>query len=158
DVILDPETANPLLVLAGDGRAVGRGHTWSQLPDSPQRFEMEPCVLGTQAFSLGTHCWHVEVAEAGDWWAVGVAQDSVSRKEVLRFTPQEGIWAVGQWFGQYYAFTDPDWTPLSLACPLRAIQVCLDFNQGQVAFADAESKAQLFAFCLAPCAGHMLHP
>ncbi|NXL05237.1 TRIM7 ligase, partial [Mesembrinibis cayennensis] len=82
--------------------------------------------------------------EAGDWWAVGVAQESVRRKGVLSFTPQEGIWAVGQWFGQYYAFTDPDWTPLHLACFPRVIQVCLDFTDRQVAFADAENKALIF--------------
>ncbi|NXT74934.1 TRIM7 ligase, partial [Zapornia atra] len=87
-----------------------------------------------------------EVANGGDWWAVGVAQESVRRKGVLRFTPQEGICAVGQWFGQYHAFTDPDWTPLHLADFPRTIQVSLDFT-GQtlhVAFADADNKAPIF--------------
>ncbi|XP_054031434.1 thaicobrin-like [Dryobates pubescens] len=158
DVILDPDTANPLLVLAEAGRAVWRGASWSLLPDCPQRFDTEPCVLGCPAFSSGTHCWQVEVAEAGDWWAVGVALDSVRRKGVLRFAPQEGIWAVGQWFGQYLAFTDPDWTPLSLARSPRAVQVCLDLTTGQVTFADAENRAQLFAFCLAAGPGAALRP
>ncbi|NXS62286.1 TRI39 ligase, partial [Brachypteracias leptosomus] len=158
DVTLDPDTANALLVLAGDQRGVCRGHEWIPLPDTPQRFDPEPCVLGIQGFTTGTHCWGVEVAEAGDWWALGVAQDFVRRKGVLSFTPQEGIWAVGQWFGQYYAFTDPDWTPLHLSCLPRAIRVCLDFAEGQVAFADAENKAPIFAFCLAPCPGERLRP
>ncbi|NWU99492.1 TRIM7 ligase, partial [Upupa epops] len=149
DVTLDPDTANPFLVLACDQRVVGRGDEWTSLPDNPERFDTEPCVLGSQSFTGGTHCWEVEVAEAGDWWAMGVAQESVRRKGVLSISPQEGIWAVGQWFGQYYAFTDPEWTPLSLGCLPRAIQVCLDFTDGQVAFADAESKAPVFVFCLA---------
>ncbi|KAM6993313.1 butyrophilin subfamily 1 member A1-like isoform 1-T3 [Passerculus sandwichensis] len=158
DVTLDPDTANPFLVLASDQRGVGRGHEWALLPDSPERFDTEPCVLGSQAFAAGRHCWHVEVAEAGHWWAVGVAQESVRRKGVLNFTPQEGIWAVGQWFGQYHAFSDPDWTPLHLPCLPRAIQVCLDFTYKQVTFADAESEAPIFAFCLASCAGERLRP
>ncbi|KAM9265620.1 E3 ubiquitin-protein ligase TRIM7-like isoform 1-T2 [Morus bassanus] len=158
DVTLDPDTANPFLILAGDQRGVGRGDEWTSLPNNPERFDTEPCVLGSQGFATGRHCWEVEVAEAGDWWAVGVAQESVRRKGVLSFTPQEGIWAVGQWFGQYHAFTDPDWTPLHLACLPKAIQVCLDFTGRQVAFSDAENKAPIFAFCLASCPTERLHP
>ncbi|KFP31116.1 Tripartite motif-containing protein 7, partial [Colius striatus] len=148
DVTLDPDTANPFLTVAGDRRGVGRAGKWSSLPPSPRRFDTEPCVLGSCGFAAGARCWEVEVAEAGDWWAVGVAQESVRRKGILSFTPQEGIWAVGQWFGQYYAFTDPDWTPLHLACLPSAIRVCLDLTDRQVAFADAENKAPIFAFSL----------
>ncbi|NXE12191.1 TRIM7 ligase, partial [Lophotis ruficrista] len=158
DMTLDPDTANPFLILAANEQGVGRGREWSPLPDNPARFDTEPCVLGSQGFATGRHCWQVEVAEAGDWWAVGVAREAVRRKGVLSFTPQEGIWAVGQWFGQYYAFTDPDWTPLRLACPPRAIQVCLDLADGRVAFADAENEAPVFAFCLAPRPGERLLP
>ncbi|NXW81492.1 TRIM7 ligase, partial [Alopecoenas beccarii] len=158
DVTLDPDTANPFLILSGDQRSVGRGDEWILLPDNPERFDREPCVLGSPGFTAGRHRWEVEVASAGDWWAVGVAQESVRRKEVLSFTTQEGIWAMGQWFGQYYAFTDPDWTPLDLACLPRAIQVCLDLTDRQVVFADAENGAQIFAFCLASCPGETLRP
>ncbi|NWT72069.1 TRIM7 ligase, partial [Prunella himalayana] len=157
-VTLDPDTANPFLILASDQRGVARGDEWTLLPNNPERFDTEPCVLGSQGFAAGRHCWEVEVAEAGDWWAVGVAQESVRRKGILSFTPQEGIWAVGQWFGQYHAFSDPDWTPLHLTCLPRAIQVCLDFTDKQVTFADAESEAPIFAFCLALCAGERLRP
>ncbi|XP_071583733.1 E3 ubiquitin-protein ligase TRIM7-like [Heliangelus exortis] len=158
NVTLDPDTANPFLILAGDQKGVRRGEEWMSLPNNPRRFDVEPCVLGLQAFTAGRHCWEVEVEEAGDWWALGVAQESVRRKGSLSFTPEEGIWAVGQWFGQYYAFTDPDWTPLHLPCLPRVIQIHLDFTEEKVVFADAESKAQIFGFCLAPCPSQALHP
>ncbi|NXK54283.1 BT2A2 protein, partial [Chauna torquata] len=109
DVTLDPTTANPFLILADDRRDVRRGDAWASLPDNPERFDTEPCVLGGEGFAAGQHCWEVEVVKGGDWWAAGVARESVRRKGVLSFTPQEGIWAVGQWFGQYHAFTAPDW-------------------------------------------------
>ncbi|NXP47761.1 TRIM7 ligase, partial [Heliornis fulica] len=143
---LDPDTANPFLILADDQHSVGRGHEWTSLPNNPERFDTEPCVLGTPGLAAGRHRWEVEVAKGGDWWAVGVARESVRRKGVLSFAPQEGIWAVGQWFGQYHAFTEPDWTPLHPAEVPRAIQVTLDFTDGQVAFADADNKALIFAF------------
>ncbi|OXB69642.1 UNVERIFIED_CONTAM: hypothetical protein H355_016968 [Colinus virginianus] len=158
DVTLDPNTANPFLLLADNRRDVRRGDVWASLPDGPERFGTEPCVLAECGFSSGQHYWEVDVADGGDWWAVGVAQHSVRRKGILSFAPQEGIWAVGQWFGQYYAFTCPDWTTLCLAQLPRAIRISLDFEGGQLAFADAESKAQIFAFCLASCPGEMLYP
>ncbi|XP_033926814.1 E3 ubiquitin-protein ligase TRIM7-like [Melopsittacus undulatus] len=157
-VSLDPSSAHPLLLLAADGRGVRRGDGWSPVPDGAERFDTEPCVLGTRGFATGRHRWAVEVAGGGQWWAMGVAQESVRRKGVLSFSPQEGIWAVGQWFGQYFAFTDPDWTPLQLPCLPRAIQVCLDLTDRQVVFTDADSEAPIFAFCLGLCPGERLRP
>ncbi|XP_075031902.1 butyrophilin subfamily 1 member A1-like isoform X3 [Calonectris borealis] len=42
DVTLDPDTANPFLILAGDQRGVGRGDEWTSLPNNPERFDTEP--------------------------------------------------------------------------------------------------------------------
>ncbi|XP_061212094.1 E3 ubiquitin-protein ligase TRIM15-like [Neopsephotus bourkii] len=157
-VTLDPGSASPFLLLAADGRGVRRGDEWSPVPDTAERFEPEPCVLGSPGFAAGRHCWAVEVAQGGQWWALGVAQESLRRKGVLSFTPQEGLWAVGQWFGQLFAFTDPDWTPLHLPCVPRAIQVCLDLADRTVAFADAETQAPIFTFCLDSHPGERLRP
>ncbi|KAM6231559.1 E3 ubiquitin-protein ligase TRIM58-like isoform 2-T4 [Spheniscus humboldti] len=60
DVTLDADTANPFLILAGDQRGVGRGDEWTSLPNNPERFDTEPCVLGSQGFATGRHCWEVE--------------------------------------------------------------------------------------------------
>ncbi|XP_010214739.1 PREDICTED: thaicobrin-like [Tinamus guttatus] len=157
-VTLDPGTANPFLVLAEDRRGVSRGDAWASLPDSPERFSTEPCVLGCPGFTTGQHRWEVAVGDAGDWWAAGVAGGSIRRTGVLQLSPEEGIWAVGQWFGQYHAFTHPDWTPLNLHQPPRIIQVALDCTRGQVAFADAEDGTPIFAFSLCPNPSEPLHP
>ncbi|XP_072702061.1 E3 ubiquitin-protein ligase TRIM11-like isoform X4 [Ciconia boyciana] len=42
NVTLDPDTANPFLILAGDQRGVGRGDEWTSLPNNPERFDTEP--------------------------------------------------------------------------------------------------------------------
>ncbi|XP_013810229.1 E3 ubiquitin-protein ligase TRIM58-like [Apteryx mantelli] len=158
DVTLDPGTANPFLVLAADRRGVRRGDMWASLPDGPERFTTEPCVLGCPGFTVGQHHWEVAVADGGDWWATGVAGGYIRRKGVLQLSPEEGIWAVGQWFGQYHAFTHPDWTPLHLHQPPRTIRVSLDCTSGQVAFADAEDGAPIFTFSLLLCPSETLHP
>ncbi|XP_062457129.1 thaicobrin-like [Rhea pennata] len=158
DVTLDPDTANPFLVLAADRRGVRRGDAWALLPDSLERFTTEPCVLGCPGFTGGQHHWKVAVADGGDWWATGVAGGSIQRKSILQLSPEEEIWAVGQWFGQYYAFTHPDWTSLHLRQPPRTIQVSLDCAGGQVSFTDAEDGGLIFTFSLHPYPSKTLHP
>uniref|UniRef100_K7FWG7 B30.2/SPRY domain-containing protein n=1 Tax=Pelodiscus sinensis TaxID=13735 RepID=K7FWG7_PELSI len=105
-VTLDPDTAHPQLVLSEDGKRVRRGHTWRDLPVSPERFESRACVLGCEGFSSGRHYWEVEVG-GGERWAVGVARESVQRKDWIRHFPGEGIWAVECDGGQYQALTSP---------------------------------------------------
>nr|XP_042703407.1 zinc finger protein RFP-like [Chrysemys picta bellii] len=46
NVTLDPDTAQPQLVLSQDRKSVRWGHTLQGLPNNPERFDPEPCVLG----------------------------------------------------------------------------------------------------------------
>lgn len=48
DVHLDPNTANPWLVLSEDRRQVWDGNLKRVLVDIPERFDMAPCVLGSK--------------------------------------------------------------------------------------------------------------
>ncbi|XP_029442766.1 E3 ubiquitin-protein ligase TRIM11-like [Rhinatrema bivittatum] len=73
-VTLDPETANPWLLLSEDGKSVRRGETEQSLPHSPRRFDSYPCVLGREDFTSRQY-WEVEMGEGGDC-ALGVCRDS----------------------------------------------------------------------------------
>ncbi|XP_075765796.1 zinc finger protein RFP-like [Pelodiscus sinensis] len=155
-VTLDPDTANPLLVLSEDGKCVRWADTWQPLPHNPERFNTWPCVLGREGFTSGRHCWEMEVGD-GRHWAVGVARESVSRKGQVSLSPEGGIWAV-EWWGesQFRARTCPV-TPLPWSPP-RRIRVCLDFDRGQVRFIDAGSEALIFTFPPGSLPGERIRP
>uniref|UniRef100_A0A8C8VFZ8 B30.2/SPRY domain-containing protein n=1 Tax=Pelusios castaneus TaxID=367368 RepID=A0A8C8VFZ8_9SAUR len=143
-VTLDPDTAHPKLVLSEDGKRVRRGHTRQDLPNTPERFNSEPCVLGREGFTSGRHYWEVEVGD-GPRWAVGVARESVRRKREVSYSPKGGIWAVRRWGDQFWALTSPVTLLPQSRVPSR-IRVCLDCDRGQVTFFGAGDEAPIFTF------------
>ncbi|XP_044837679.1 zinc finger protein RFP-like [Mauremys mutica] len=154
---LDPDTAHPQLVLSADQKSVRLGETRQQVPNNPERFDTARCVLGCEGFTSGRHCWEVEV-EAGRYCAVGVARESVRRKRGLTFNPKEGIWAV-QWLhgDRYQARTSPE-TTVSVGWVPSRIRVCLDCDEGRVAFFSAHNKAPVFTFPPASFKGERIRP
>uniref|UniRef100_A0A8C4Y6X4 B30.2/SPRY domain-containing protein n=1 Tax=Gopherus evgoodei TaxID=1825980 RepID=A0A8C4Y6X4_9SAUR len=155
NVTLDADTAHPQLVLSEDRKSVRWGDTQQRLPDNPERFDYDPCVLGCEGFTLGRHCWEVEVGDGG-CWALGVARESVGRKGQISCSPERGIWAV-EWLGQFQALTSPV-TPLCLNQAPSRIRVCLDCDQGQVTFIDAGDEAPIFTFPLGSVPGERIRP
>ncbi|XP_074975591.1 butyrophilin subfamily 1 member A1-like [Caretta caretta] len=156
NVTLDPDTAHPELVLSEDGKSVSRGDTRQDLPDKPERFDTERCVLGCEGFTAGRHCWEVEV-EGGRYWAVGVARESVGRKGWISLSPEEGIWAVRRCGDQFRALTSPE-TPLPLSRAPSRVWVCLDCGRGQVTFIDAGDEAPIFTFPPGSVPGERIRP
>ncbi|NXG84893.1 TRI10 protein, partial [Stercorarius parasiticus] len=153
---LDPETAHPRLVLSKDLKSVRWEYVLRESPDSPERFDADPCVLGCEAFASGRHCWVVDLTE-GQYCAVGVTKESLRRKGPIAFNPEEGIWAVQQWGFQNRALTDPP-TLLNLPRVPKKIRVSLDYEWGEVAFYDVENKIPIFTFPPASFAGERIRP
>ncbi|KYO21511.1 zinc finger protein RFP-like [Alligator mississippiensis] len=154
-VTLDPDSANPQLILSEDRSCVRWEDTRQLLSKNSERFDMRCCVLGHEGFTSGRHCWEVEVRK-GNSWAVGVARESVKRKGWIHVSPEEGVWALGHWYGQFQVLTSPHPTPLQWL-PSR-VQVCLDYAEGQVSILNANTKAPIFTFPPALFAGDRIHP
>ncbi|XP_048347924.1 zinc finger protein RFP-like isoform X2 [Sphaerodactylus townsendi] len=144
NVTLDPDTANPFLILSADQKSVRLGDIWQDVSDSPERFDTYPCVLGCEGFISGRHYWEVEVG-SGRYWAVGFAKESVRRKGEIIPSPEEQIWALQQYGDYFEALTYPV-TTLSLNSWPRRIQVFLDYEEDQVAFFDADTAALIYVF------------
>ncbi|XP_032364783.1 E3 ubiquitin-protein ligase TRIM11-like isoform X3 [Etheostoma spectabile] len=94
DVTLDPDTAHPNLILSYNGKQVNHGDVRKNLPDNPKRFSNHPCVLGKQSFSSERFYFEVQVKGKTEW-TLGVARESITRKEYITLSPQNGFWTIG---------------------------------------------------------------
>ncbi|XP_054129350.1 E3 ubiquitin-protein ligase TRIM7-like [Melozone crissalis] len=141
-VRLDPDTAHPRLMLSRDCKTVRLGAEEQNLPDTPKRFMQWCSVLGTVGFTSGRHYWEVEVGDKV-CWVVGVALESVPRKEPFYLDSSGKVWALEEeWRHQYRAVckTPP---PLALRENLQRIRVCLDYEMGRVTFYNAKDLTQI---------------
>ncbi|KAJ8273486.1 hypothetical protein GJAV_G00102130 [Gymnothorax javanicus] len=143
-VILDLNTAHPNLSLSKDLTSVRLSAKRQQLPDNPERFIQCWCVLGSEGFSSGRHCWDVEVGGDGDW-IVGVVKESISRKGDVGLSPGAGVWSISQDNRKYFACTSPP-TALTVQSKLQRVRVQLDWDRGKVSFSDPSNNTPLYTF------------
>ncbi|XP_077096257.1 nuclear factor 7, ovary-like [Siphateles boraxobius] len=134
-VILDPNTAYRRLVLSDDLTSVRNSGNYQTLPDNPERFNSYPCVLGSEGFNSGTHCWDVEVEESSDW-IIGVTTASNQRKERVFFNTD--VWSVS------YRYTRGSSFPVKQKCD--RVRVNLDYDGGTVSFSDPVTNTHLHTF------------
>ncbi|XP_077778412.1 zinc finger protein RFP-like isoform X1 [Podarcis muralis] len=154
NVTLDPDTAHPHLVLSEDRKRVRFGDEEQDLPNNCERFDKHPYVLGGEGFTGGRHFWEVVVGSEGGW-AVGVARKSVKRKGQITFGPEEGVWGLGKWAGEYKASSH---AAMTLSKEPERIRVALNCEGGRVSFYDADRAALLYTFSAAPFSGETLLP
>uniref|UniRef100_A0A8C0J3J7 Zinc finger protein RFP-like n=1 Tax=Chelonoidis abingdonii TaxID=106734 RepID=A0A8C0J3J7_CHEAB len=146
---LENSSSHPQLILSEDRKSVRWEETRQDLPNHPERFDTEICVLGCEGFTSGRHCWGVEVGNRGSW-AVGVARESVKRKGGISPNPEQGIWAVedsGLWVcvraitGQKHIHG-----PVMVQEKPEKIRVNLSFPERQVTFFSVTDGSPLFTF------------
>lgn len=61
DVVLDPDTAHPNIVLSADGKQAGRGELLQIVPDNPKRFDPVICVVAKKGFLSGRFYFQVRL-------------------------------------------------------------------------------------------------
>nr|XP_055029029.1 E3 ubiquitin-protein ligase TRIM39-like [Misgurnus anguillicaudatus] len=145
DVTLDPDTANPYLILSEDRKQVKHGDIRHEHPDNPQRFDKFACVLGKEGFNSGRFYFEVQVKDKTKW-TLGVARESINRKGFIAASLQDGFWTVGLWNeNEYEALTDPD-VSLCVKVKPQKVGVFVDYEEGLVCFYDVDSRSHIYSF------------
>lgn len=154
-VTLDPSTAHPQLTVSEDGRSV----RWedAQRDAASEEFGTDPFVLGHEGITSGRCCWEVEVTPKGSW-AVGVAKESLKRREESSMSSEIELWSMGFCEGQFWALSSFERMTLPQIQVPRRVRVTLDYERGQVAFFDADKRALIFIFPSASFKGESIHP
>ncbi|XP_059191199.1 E3 ubiquitin-protein ligase TRIM39-like isoform X1 [Centropristis striata] len=145
DLTLDPDTAQPELILSDDGKQVKDGDVAKNLPDNPERFDTCACVLAKQSFSSGRFYYEVQVKGKTDW-TLGVVRESINRKGDITLSPQDGYWTI--WLrneNEYKALAGPS-VLLSLKSRPEKVGVFVDYEEGLVSFYDVDAAALLYSF------------
>ncbi|XP_048038479.1 E3 ubiquitin-protein ligase TRIM21-like isoform X2 [Megalobrama amblycephala] len=144
DVTLDPDTANPYLILSGDGKQLKVGDVAQKLPDKPERFDRYLYVLGKEGFSSGRFYFEVQV-KGKTSWDLGVARESIDRKGEFTLSPSDGCWIVILRNNEYKACAGPP-VSLSLRVKPQRVGVFVDYEEGLVSFYDVKSSSHMYTF------------
>ncbi|XP_064179614.1 E3 ubiquitin-protein ligase TRIM39 [Anguilla rostrata] len=143
-VVLDPNTADVCLVLSDDLTTVLYTDEELRLPDNPERFSYYECVLGSEGLGAGRHAWEVEVGDSSEW-ALGVAKETVPRKEWFPMSPETGLWSIGLYAGEYRARA-PVSSPIAVKKKPHRVRVQLDWDRGRLTFSDPSDNALLYKY------------
>ncbi|XP_031152644.1 tripartite motif-containing protein 35-like [Sander lucioperca] len=140
-VILDPNTADPELVVSGDLTSVRSGEPQG-LPKNPERIKFSCSVLGSEGFNSGTHSWSVEVGDNKDW-ELGMLGEYIQMNGRL----QSVLWRILFSNSKFTAFctSDPE-EDLPVKKPLRRITVHLDFDKGKLSFFNLDTNTHIHTF------------
>ncbi len=117
---------------------------YQDVPRNPERFDEYPCVLGSEGFNSGTHCWDVEVGDNTNW-TLGITTASNQRKGLVFFNTN--VWRV-QYINSEYGSQSPDQpsTLFTVKEKLQRVRVQLDCDRGKVSFSDPLTNICLCSF------------
>ncbi|KAM4526431.1 E3 ubiquitin-protein ligase TRIM47-like isoform 2-T2 [Fundulus diaphanus] len=109
NVVLDPDTAHPMLSLSSDGKQVwynmGMG-LWENQVLKPNRFTQHLAVVGGRGFSCCRFYFEVHVGKKTEW-CLGVATASLQRSGDLVRSPSCGLWAIWFLLDKFETFSSP---------------------------------------------------
>ncbi|ROJ37622.1 Zinc-binding protein A33 [Anabarilius grahami] len=145
DVTLDPDTANPYLILSDDGKQVCYRDIKQNIPENPKRFDTCATILAKEGFSSGRFYYEVQV-KGKTGWDLGVARESINRKGKIILSPESGYWTVILRNENHYSACENPPVLLSLRVKPEKVGVFVDYEEGLVSFYDVDSRSHIYSF------------
>ncbi|XP_060717012.1 putative leucine-rich repeat-containing protein DDB_G0290503 isoform X6 [Tachysurus vachellii] len=140
----DSDTAHKNLLISYDQRSV-RGVKYSiERPNYPSRYDTVIAALTKTGFNSGRAYWEVQVKERL-CYTVGVAAETAPRKGNIRYSPSNSYWVIQKENNQHYMLTEQPLL-LHLTDKLNVIGVLIDFDTGEVAFYNSQTRTVLGIF------------
>ncbi|CAK6445859.1 unnamed protein product [Pipistrellus nathusii] len=144
DIILDPETAHPNLIVSEDKKCVQYTKRRQDVTIFPKRFTFITAVLGFPSFHSGRHFWEVEVGDK-PIWEIGVCKDSLPTESKESLSAHQGCWQIRRLENVYDAPGADTILLLSEVKPTD-IGIFLDYDMGQISFYNMTDKSHIYTF------------
>ncbi|XP_067249041.1 nuclear factor 7, brain-like [Chanodichthys erythropterus] len=140
----DPEMSSGAFTFSTDLTSVSFSDERKKFPDNPERFDFYLCVLSSEGFNSGTHCWDVEVGD-NTLWCLGRTTASNQRKGEVFF--KSNVWRV-RYMNSKYSSQSPEQrlTLFTVEEKLERVRVQLDYDGGTVSFSNPVTKNCLRTF------------
>ncbi|XP_034715336.1 E3 ubiquitin-protein ligase TRIM21-like isoform X2 [Etheostoma cragini] len=144
DILLDPDTANPLLILSNDRKQVRYGNGSGLRRNlNPKMFTTNLAVLGQRGFSSRKFYFEVFV-DGKTEWCLGVVKASIQRRGELVRRPHSGLWAM--WFQKDKFVTMCSPKVLVHFGKVERFGVFVDYDGGEVSFYDVQTATLIYTF------------
>nr|XP_033466940.1 E3 ubiquitin-protein ligase TRIM21-like [Epinephelus lanceolatus]XP_033466941.1 E3 ubiquitin-protein ligase TRIM21-like [Epinephelus lanceolatus] len=145
DVVLDPDTANPSLILSKDRKQVRYSMDLSVRRNqnlNPKMFTVALAVLGKKGFSRK---FYFEVFVGGKTeWCLGVAKASGQRRGKFVRCPGSGFWVIRFQKDKFEAVLSPN--VLVHSGKVERVGVFVDYDGGRISFYDVQTATLIHSF------------
>lgn len=140
-VLLDPNTADGWLSVSDDMTTVWEVKPKQEVPDNPERFTKYIYVLASEGYTSGRHCWEVDVS-GRKRWSLGVAKESVERKEQTFLETKSGFWSI--WMDDFKCTVGG--LVIELEKKPERVRVQLDYEKGELYFYNTADMSYIHAY------------
>ncbi|ROI81869.1 putative E3 ubiquitin-protein ligase TRIML1 [Anabarilius grahami] len=167
EVVLDPDSAHPKLVVSPEGDSVTYTDTWQEVSENPSRFDTTLNVISRKCFTDVRNYWEVQVS-GKTYWELGLTYPKIPRKgreEDCWLGRGPTSWCVEYFNGDYTAWHNgvPHELTHVSGRTFQRIGIFSSSEGGLICFLGADTMTPLYSFCAgtfedllyqAVCPGH----
>ncbi|XP_050957614.1 stonustoxin subunit beta [Labeo rohita] len=148
DLTLDPNTANPRLILSDNNRKITRVEDHQPYPDHPERFDAVPQVLCVESLT-GRCYWEAEWS--GDYAVISVSYKRINRKgwSDCWFGSNDKSWSLSCSGNSFTVHHNNNYTDIPVHSSSKRAGVYVDVSASTLSFyssSDAHKLTHLHTF------------